>query len=215
MDYTILIVNSEEEYLDLIADAIDYGRHCPNQYAHKIDTRGMSLSDSFQRLSIEDVNEYTGFCNSDLDPGESREYIDEEGKVWDEEEHPVRVTRETYLQKNYKVIRKNMRLTTGKYDSNLLLPTKEDYPILLIWNWEDSFDRCGDITTRVFLWLPLNKVERSHIMGRSKFKRDAVAWRRRYMKQYQEFVKRQQEQLERDRKKIQEEQLAKESSLGE
>jgi hypothetical protein len=77
----VCIVNSEKEYLDLIADLSKYGLHVLNQYANP-DKDDMSVSDGFEPLPAIIAEEYLGVRDYEW---KVTTVVDENGKEWEEE----------------------------------------------------------------------------------------------------------------------------------
>lgn len=160
----ICIVNSEEEYLDLIAHFSKYGKHVPNRYANA-DEDGMSVCDRFERLPAGIAEEYLGVRDYEWEVTIEK---DENGEEWEVEptcgEGPL--NRDTLhicpeLVKDYR----------------LLVPTAKDYPILIMWDWDEDFDRWGAVNTRYFDWISVSSIPSvASIMGKINL------WLERYSK---------------------------------
>lgn len=139
------VINNEQEYLNLIADAIEHGVHTPNQFAN-LDEDGMSVSDFFDYLSFDDAYEYLGFfTSSEPKPGTIWEETDENGKEWE-------------CEKLFPDWKAEFRNTMCLYDDNTIVPTEKDFPIFVYFNWSDDFDRFGKTSTRVFEWFSLSTI---------------------------------------------------------
>lgn len=161
----ILTLNSEAEYLQLISDAVSCGLHSPNPYSYPKDEDGMTLADSFVRFPEGEIYGMFGAYTSEYIPGTEIERNDEwvtyqSGCVGDQ---PVR------LDYNH---------------PDLLIPKEEDYPIVIFWNWWDSFDRYGDVSERCAIWRPLKE-----IMGTSPaiLRDKRKTWDDRYKQKLQEL----------------------------
>lgn len=141
------IINSEQEYLNLIADAIEFGTHRPNRYADP-DADGMSISDSFDPLPVEVIYEYLGVYPEHLQlPDRVYEEIDEDGKVCE--------ASYSHIDKWEKEYRNTLKVFP---DTTYVTPKQEDYPIMVYWHWDDGFDRFGKVTERFFLWWSLKEL---------------------------------------------------------
>lgn len=145
----VCIINSENEYLDLISGIVNVGLHRPNRFMPP-DEDGMSKVDSFEKFDIYDVYKYLGAYTKERPPGSlvksegGFEYY--EGGEFSGEEY-----------RNRFINRENLKL---HYDHDqLLVPRSPDYPIIICWSWYDSFDRTGKITERLFWWESLKSVE--------------------------------------------------------
>ena len=150
MEPLTLVIENEEAYLDLIADCFSIGVHEPNQFATPNED-GNALSDMWSPLPEDALYKYLGCYTTQHLPGEK---IGEDGdwEYWQE------TAIEAAEEKAGELVRENMKL---QYDHlHLLVPKPEDYPILIHWHWLDSWDRCGDIKERYFMWYSLNKIPR-------------------------------------------------------
>lgn len=172
----ICIIRSEEEYLDLIADLSRYGLHDPNVYAD-LDKDNMSVVDSFNRLPPSMAERWLGI--RDYEKKITTEI--EDGKEWEVE--TVRG-----LGDSIPLNRKKLHIGEDLRE-HIRIPEAKDYPILIMWDWGDDFDRCGDIKTRYFDWLSMSEIPDSHSEnGKSIIKNKARLWRNRYGKKLQELV---------------------------
>ena len=160
------IVNSEEEYLDLIADLSRYGLHQPNLYAKDADEDGMSVCDSFIRLSPNMAEDYLGVRDYKW---EVTVETDEDGKEWEVEP----------LCEEGPLNRSSLHFCP-ELQKYLLTPKQEDYPIFIMWEWADDFDRMGSIKTRYFDWISLAAIPYSHKDEYSILKQQAILWQDRY-----------------------------------
>jgi hypothetical protein len=170
----ICIVNSEEAYLDLIADLSKYGTHCRNQFAEP-DEHGMSVCDTFRRLSPQTAEEYLGVRDY---VWEVTTEVDEKGNQWESE--PVcgvgPLNRETL----------HICPELKKY---VVTPEQEDYPVLIMWDWGDDFDRMGSIKTRYFDWISMNSIPVSREGEDSHIKKVADLWNKNHLESYREWCR--------------------------
>ena len=166
----VLIVESENAYLNLIYDLNRKGRHCPNQFANP-DEHGMAISDHFDTLSSEIIEEYLGVRDYKY---EVKTVVDENGVEWEEETCCV----------GGPLKRPKMHICPelAKH-TNVPPPTKKDYPILIMWRWEDDFDRF-QVKTRYFDWVSLDKIERVKSGKRTPVSKAHSLWQARYAEKY-------------------------------
>ena len=161
----IYTVKNEDQYLDLIHDAIKYGFHEPNPYALQVNKNGHSISDSFNKFPIEEV--FTQFsvytttppnreCYEWETPGErdfTTEYFDT-------------FTNKEYL--THDLFRSKMKI---QYSEKT--PKPEDYPIIISWYWDSDSDRNGDYQIRFFDWKPLHE---AHFRKETPFAKERKLW---------------------------------------
>lgn len=180
MDLTTYIVESEEAYLDLIADLSKYGKHDPNGYS-KPDKDGMSVCDRFRKLPPHMAEDFLGVRDYEH---KVTTVVDENGVEWEEEpgcgEGPLD--------------REKLHICpTLAQQINIPPPTEKDYPILVMWDWEDSFDRMGDIKVRWFDWQSLRKIKRISADILTPIARKHRLWNRKYRKQLEDWKQKQRE----------------------
>ena len=168
----ILTVNSEKEYLDLIADLSKYGIHEPNRYA-KPDKDGMNVCDQFTKLDPGIAEEYLGVRDYKFKVTTT---IDENGNEWEEEptcgSSPLK--------------RKTLHFCPT-LSEDLIIPQAEDYPILIMWEYDDDWDRYGSITKRYFDWISIVKIPNSHKGKGTVIRRKKMLWNKRYAKEFKEW----------------------------
>jgi len=171
----ICIVNSEQEYLDLIADLSRYGLHKPNPYAHDPDQEGMSVVDSFLTLPSEISEEYLGVRDYKW---ETTVEVDENGDEWEVEPGP-----------GTGPLDRSALHFCPELQENLVTPETKDYPILIMWDWGDDFDRFGAVKTRYFDWISMAEIPFSHKDGSTTVKQRAELWRERYAGKFKELCR--------------------------
>ncbi len=166
-----LIVDSEENYFDLICDLNKYGMIDHNRHIDS-DKDRMSVMNKFNILPIDIIEDYlyiTDFIS------EEKIYI-KDNKEWIEET----------LRPDKPLNKSKMRFIP---EHEGLIPSKKDYPILITWDWRDDLDRGGKIKTRYFDWRSINKIKNSHIRkNRSIIKAIKQLWNRRYKRKEEEFI---------------------------
>ena len=167
------IVNSEKEYLDLIADLSKYGLHVPNQYANP-DKDDMSVIDRFEKLPVVIAEEYLGVRDYEW---KVTVIVDENGEEWEEE--PCGGDDDHFDRTKLHFC--------PELQKHLVTPQAEDYPILIMWEWGDDFDRMGSIRKRYFDWVKLSDVPYSHKNGISFVKKKFTTWIERYGKKLKEL----------------------------
>jgi len=169
----VLTVNSEKEYLDLIADLSKYGVHVPNQFA-TLDKDGMAPSDLFKLLPPEVSEEYLGVRDYKYNV---TKWIDKDGTEW--EDIPG--------YGNGPLNRESLHFCPElirEYD--LLTPKEEDYPILIMWFWEDNYDRIGLLKSRYFTWVSMSKILNSSKDGITIAKAFREQWNQKFAKLFEE-----------------------------
>jgi hypothetical protein len=176
----IYIVESEEAYLNLIADLSKYGFHVPNQFATP-DRFGMSISDSFDKLNpsiAEDrlaVRDYEHKVET---------VVDEDGTEWEEEP----TCGEGPLDRSKLHICHTLSEQVGCPP-----PKESDYPILIMWYWSDDFDRFGNIKTRQFEWESLKSIKRVMAGERTPVAKKYRQWNIKYGRKQKQLLKAQEE----------------------
>jgi len=118
---SVLIVNSEEEYLDLITDLSNCGIHEPNTYSN-MDEDGMSVCDRFNKLDSQTAEDY--LCVRDYEYKNSIE-IDKGGEEWLAESGCGAEP----LKREALHICPMLKASTN----TPTVPEQEDYPILIMW----------------------------------------------------------------------------------
>lgn len=171
----IYIVNNEEEYFDLIYDLNIYGDHYPNIYFDN-DKNNLSVLSSFVKLDVDKIEEYFGISDFEI---EIVKGVDENGDEYEEElfrlDYPLDRTKMQFVPELVQYL-------------NQKPPTINDYPIIINWIFDESFDRIGRNDIFYFEWVSVKK-SRSHFRGKSRVKRTRELWEKRYKKDYQDFVK--------------------------
>jgi len=156
----IFRVESEQELFDLIYDLVTYGRHQPNSFAD-LDEDNMSPIDSFDRIPLDMLDQTLHIIDYD---------IDENG------EEIIDGTLELDNKGRMKLRRDKMKFNQ-EYDD---FPIKEEYPILIILDWENSFDRLGDIRYRLFNWISISNIETIDNDEETRFKTTYDLWNKKY-----------------------------------
>ncbi len=159
-------VNTLEDYKQLIYDLLAVGYPENNEFSRDIDEDGMSLLTSFTLLEPSDAIEYLG-----LDLGQNRGYEDEEDfdGNYDEWEFP---TSAADIKFN----------PSSQYE----YPEDKDFPIIIDFNYSDTFDRVGNIKVRNFLWWSIGTLVN--------YKDQSIAtkksnWDKRYMKEHESLYR--------------------------
>lgn len=65
------------------------------------------------------------------------------------------------------------------------------YPMLLMYEYYDSFDRFGNVKARYFDWVSLSQVKQSHTNGISYLRATHSLWVETYADEYKEMCKKQ------------------------
>jgi hypothetical protein len=183
----ICIVNSEEEYLDLIADLSKYGVHELNQFAEP-DENGMALSDSFNRLPPHIAEEYLGVRDYKW---EVTTEVGDDGREWEVEpsagEGPLK--RETLH-------------FCPELQNYVTTPKPEDFPILIMWEWGDDHDRCGPVKTRYFDWIGMSRIPNSHQDGSTIVKKKFDLWWKNFGDRFKEYLEAERKMRNRRNSKV-------------
>lgn len=142
------IIHSEAEYLNLIADTLEFGVHCPNQFA-KGDEDGLSAADHFDKFPVEELYQLLGVYLVDEPLPDTLIKIWEEDKVeWERHADHISEWKIEYRDK-LRIFSDNPTVCT---------PEPKDYPIIIYWYWIDDWDRMGDIKERTFQWWSIKKL---------------------------------------------------------
>jgi hypothetical protein len=142
MDPLFLIIPSEAAYKQLIVDAVNCGRWRRNPYCPNPDSNGMGVSDSFEPLSSSDMVGFLGAYTTEQHPDTPLPCEnDEDWEVYEiQPPGPLKTV--------------DLKLSDEDVDQ----PIAEDYPLLVMWDWTDDYDRMGSIKTRYFFWKSLVKI---------------------------------------------------------
>lgn len=141
------ILNSPEEYLQLVFDLITIGSHSINPYAES-DEDNLSLSDSFYQLTEKDAEKYLGI----MFPWSRPPPKDPSGWYTEEEMNYIEEQEEKYSESIEPLKLSDLTLSTESE-----FPQPENFPIAIHWCWEDTFDRWGDVVARSFSWVSLSQ----------------------------------------------------------
>jgi hypothetical protein len=182
----VLVVSSEEEFLDLIADLSEYGIHEPNGFAPK-DENGLSVCDRFSLLSADMAEEYLGVRDYKW---EIITITDEHGEY---EEEPVRDI-DGPLRRESLYICPELR-------KHIYLPEDKDYPIIVMFEWGDDFDRAGSIKTRYFDWISMASGLSSHKNGETVIKQKKDLWEQTYREEFDKWCEENYQRQEADRER--------------
>jgi len=176
----IYVINSELELFDLLYDLHVYGYHEYNEFAEP-DKDGLSSADKFVKLPLDAIETYFGI--SDFDQADAhRIETDENGQEWEVED----------IRLDAPLDRNKMRYIEGL--SEYTQPKEKDYPIILFFEYYDTFDRSGRIKARYFEWSSLKK-SRSHYRGKTRIKRVNDLWMKRYRKEREDLIEYQRKRI--------------------
>ena len=156
---TLFRINSLQEYKQFIYDVLAVGVREDNNYAQNVDADGMSISTQFQTLDRDTLEKYVGVIQW--------KYDNEDDCDGD------RV--EIHSPEDIQFV-----------EDGELVPNELAFPIILHWNYEDSFDRCGGIEVRHFLWYSVNDTP---VYDRS-FPKDQAVWKERYQERRDKMIER-------------------------
>lgn len=131
-----VLLNNENEYINWVADLIEYGAHVPNLYAEP-NQNGTNVCDRFIRYNPEDCYKYFGIYAGIKSPYDL-----------EDEYHPPFPPGWT---------RQDLKVDHAYADEldYAWIPTPSDYPILYHSWWEDDFDRVGKVKVRQNVWFSL------------------------------------------------------------
>jgi hypothetical protein len=145
----VLRIDSLDEYKEFICDLINIGTPTNNPFDRRIDADNLSIMTHFAKADPLVLEEHIGLVATLVSENEE-DYCQEEIEI----ESPEHVTFKGHN-----------------------IPTEEDFPIIISWYQEDSFDRMGSVGVRLFEWMSIDKTP----TYRSKtFPKTRALWEERY-----------------------------------
>lgn len=183
------LINSEEEYLELIADAIEFGIHAPNPFVEpeRRDEDGLSSADSFSCIPAEELYCLLGVYLSDEPlPDTLLKEWEEDDMSWEEHASHFHKWKPEYRGK----------LKVFPDNPYVHVPKPEDYPIIIDWFWIDDWDRMGNIKQRTFQWWSLKELEKK---PERTIRQTRELWESKFAAVLEEYAKRQEERYAKER----------------
>ena len=185
--YQRLRINSMKEYKDFIIQCIKVGSPETNPYSKYKDEDGLEEFTSFEKIPIGMLYKYIGLKLSDqkikkiindnplsfpeIYLSDFRDPFDAILNSFSDEE----VTNEISSPDDISFSE------SFKYK----IPVESDFPIIIDWNIENSFDRIGSIKTRIFSFFSIEKIQ----TWNSDFQKKRDLWQERYSEKFEALCK--------------------------
>ena len=162
--FVTAIIENEEAYFDFIHDLNRYGIANLDTHSDITDERGWTELTRFEKLPVSAIIEYLGI--SDFVP--ETHIVTVEGKEWEET---------TYRSLEEPLDRTKMQFLP---DCEYQTPTEQDYPILISFDYEDTWDRFGKVSIRTLDWFSIKKIPVIRPGNPTFLKEDHEEWTKKY-----------------------------------
>jgi len=126
----------------------------------------MSICDKFNKLPLNIAEEYLGVRDYEFDPESEDESDRDDGPL----------NRDTLY-------------FCPELKDHVISPEPGDFPILIMWEWGNDFDRVGNIKTRYFDWMSMTEVPTICEENDSHIKKISDLWDKNHRADHEEWLR--------------------------